>query len=107
VTNRVKFTAPVSILNRFRSRQLPRSDARPFSGVRCSQPRLTRGLAANHIRAGAIKTQLSVSFFRPIEARLDTTDSSVSRQRGAAIGRTRRTGSVAHQVYTTVVTTFL
>jgi len=46
-------------------------------------------------------------FFRQIEARLDTTDSSVSRQRGAAIGRTRRTGSVAHQVYTTVVTTFL
>jgi len=42
-----------------------------------------------------------------IEARLDTTDTSVSRKRGAAIGGTRHTGSAAYQVYTTVVTTFL
>jgi hypothetical protein len=33
-------------------------------------------------------------------------DSSVSRKRGAAIGGTRRTGSAAYQVHTTVVTTF-
>jgi hypothetical protein len=42
-----------------------------------------------------------------IEARLDTTDSSVSRKRAAAIGGTRRTGSAAYQVHTTVATTFL
>jgi len=39
--NRVGSTAPVPILNRFRSRQLPRSGGRPCGGVSCSQPRLT------------------------------------------------------------------
>ena len=47
--NRVRSAAAVPILNRFRSVGLPRSGARPFSGVSCRQPRLTPGLAAHHI----------------------------------------------------------
>ena len=68
-------------------------------------PRPTPSFAANHIRVGAIETKPSLSFFRHIEVSLTKTGSSVSRKRGAAIGGTRRTGSAADQVHTTVVTT--
>ena len=53
-----------------------------------------------------MKSPLSLSFFRHFEAGLDTTDSSVRRKRGAAICATWRSRSAAHQIDTTVVTTF-
>ena len=64
-----------------------------------------REFAAHHIPAGVIKMWLTLLLFRYIEARLETTDSSVRRKWGAAIGDTRRTGSAPYQVHPTVVAT--
>ena len=94
------------MLNRFRPQQLWPPGAQPSSDVGRARLRLMSSFAAHYIRAGVIKRRFSLSFLRDFQADLDKRDSSISRKRGAAIADTRRSGSAAYQVHTTVVTRF-
>ena len=104
--NRVCFTGPVPMLNRFRPQELRPPGAQPASGVGRGPLRLMPSFAANHLRAGVIKPRFSLSFLRDFQADLDKRDFSIRRKRGAAIADTKRSGAAAYPVHTTVVTRF-
>jgi len=99
-------SARVPISNRFRSRQLPRLGAWPLSGVHCSRPQRTTGLAANHGERTVSERTASFSFLRHMDAPFNEGDSGVSRDDDAANAGGRCIRVAEYQIHIRGVATF-